>query len=108
MKWENPKAAAKRIGVETSGVYLISEVGIIGTIVYIGESHTGQLRKTMLRHFQKWKGQTAGPTYSPENHRVAFIKTTAANAVQSQNNLINEVRPRDNAEGKPEWWEFWK
>jgi hypothetical protein len=56
-----------------SGVYVIREKGFLGDIVYIGESHTGRLKKTLLRHFQKWTGKTKGPTFARSKVEVAII-----------------------------------
>jgi hypothetical protein len=51
-----------------SGVYLIREkVGFLffaGDVVYVGESHTDRLYSTLLRHFQRWTGKTAGATFA--------------------------------------------
>jgi hypothetical protein len=43
-----------------SGVYVIRELGLVlKPVLYVGESHTNNLRKTITRHFQKWTGKTA-------------------------------------------------
>lgn len=81
-----------------SGVYLIRRGG---AVVYVGESHTGRLKKTLVHHFQSWSGRTAGPTYPRAGTEIAVIVTTAAAAVAKQNDLIAELRPRDNVAGKP-------
>lgn len=36
-----------------SGVYVIRDLEG-GATQYVGESHKGRLKKTLLRHFQKW------------------------------------------------------
>jgi len=108
LNWKTVNRAARDIPAKSSGVYLIRTLGLLGSVVYVGESHTGSLRRTMLRHFQKWKGPTAGPTYARSKHLVAFVRTKPDKAISSQNDLIVALRPRDNTEGKPEWWEFWK
>lgn len=64
--------------------------------LYVGESHTGRLKKTLLRHFQAWSGKTAGPTYSRSAVEIATIVTTPGSAVSTQNRLIDELAPRDN------------
>lgn len=81
-----------------SGVYLIRRGG---AVVYVGESHTGRLRKTLAHHFQSWDGPTAGATYPRSGTEVAVIVTTDGAAVDRQNTLIAELRPRDNTIGKP-------
>ena len=89
-----------------SGVYLIREKSdfhpLEGGIVYVGESHTGRLKKTLLRHFQRWSGKTAGPTFNPDKIEVAVLRCPADRAVALQNGLIEEHRPRFNVIGKPE------
>src|SRR5450631_2471919 len=47
-----------------SGVYVIREPGFFGEVLYCGESHTGRLNTTLLRHFQHWTGKTAGATFA--------------------------------------------
>ena len=81
-----------------SGVYMIRRAG---SVVYVGESHTGRLRKTLARHFQTWEGKTAGPTYSRKGTEVAFEFTAPSGALDRQNELIEQLRPRDNVQGKP-------
>lgn len=77
-----------------SGVYVIREPA--GRVLYVGESHTGRLKKTLLRHFQAWSGKTAGPTYSRGSVEVAVLVTPAGRAVAAQNRLICRLQPRDN------------
>lgn len=80
-----------------SGVYIIRKRGIpAGEVLYIGESHRGKLYETMSRHFQKWTGDTAGPSYPREAVWVAFRVTKAEQAVSFQNALICDMNPRDN------------
>jgi excinuclease UvrABC nuclease subunit len=88
-----------------SGVYIIKENTIVGhvfgTVLYVGESHTGKLYSTMTRHFQRWKGETAGPVYNPENVVVQVILTEAADALEMQNDAIANLLPRDNVKANP-------
>jgi excinuclease UvrABC nuclease subunit len=77
-----------------SGVYVIRERG--GRVLYVGESHTGRLKKTLLRHFQAWTGKTAGPTYSRGDVEIAVIVTPPGGAVARQNALICRLQPKDN------------
>lgn len=78
-----------------SGAYVIRKASTRETL-YVGESHTGRLRKTLLRHFQKWTGKTAGPTYKPDTVEVALRITPPGSAVAAQDNLICRLGPRDN------------
>lgn len=84
-----------------SGVYVIRKKTLIfETVLYVGESHSDTLRKTILRHFQKWKGETSGNTYKRDAVEVAVIPCPAADAVELQNKLIRELLPEDNIYGK--------
>ena len=92
-----------------SGVYIIRENFVrenafTRRVVYVGESHTGRLKKTLLRHFQAWTGKTKGKTYARSKVEVAIITTSAKNAVDAQNGLIAELMPEDNEAGKPQRW----
>jgi excinuclease UvrABC nuclease subunit len=89
-----------------SGVYLIRESGWLGEVLYVGESHTGRLNSTLLRHFQRWTGPTAGPTFPVSKVEVAVIRTPAGKAVELQNAVIAEYRPKLNVAEKPKgFWE---
>ncbi len=89
-----------------SGVYIIRAKGFLGSIVYIGESHTGRLNSTLLRHFQHWTGKTSGPTFARSNVEIAVFKTRKENAVELQNALIEEHRPKLNMTAKPGFWDW--
>ena len=78
-----------------SGVYVIRSRDS-GRIFYVGESHTGRLRKTLTRHFQSWSGPTSGKRYSRNAVEIAAIPTAAAKAVPLQNRLIASLEPADN------------
>jgi hypothetical protein len=84
-----------------SGAYIIRERGFLGSVIYVGESHTGRLYSTLLRHFQHWKGPTAGPTFAVSDVEVAVVRTPAAKAVETQNAIIAEHRPKLNVAEKP-------
>lgn len=89
-----------------SGIYVIRERGFLGDVLYVGESHTGRLNTTLLRHFQRWKGPTAGPTFPVSKVEVAVIRTPAERAVETQRTLIAEYAPRLNVTDKPKgFWE---
>lgn len=62
-----------------SGVYVIRDFA--GRALYVGESHTGRLYQTLTRHFQRWTGKTAGPTYSRGGVMLAVRVTPASRAV---------------------------
>jgi hypothetical protein len=89
-----------------SGAYIIRSPGILGEILYIGESHTNRLYSTLIRHFQHWTGPTAGPTFAPSKIEVAIVRTPANRALEIQIALIEEHRPKLNVTDKPPgFWE---
>jgi hypothetical protein len=70
-------------------------------VVYIGESHTNRLYSTLLRHFQHWTGETAGPTFAASKVEVAVVRCPGNRAITLQNALIEEYRPRLNTASNP-------
>lgn len=78
-----------------SGVYLIRNAGS-SKVLYVGESHTGNLYETLTRHFQAWSGRTAGATFARGSVRVAVKVTPAGRAVAEQNRLICKFQPSEN------------
>ena len=89
-----------------SGVYLVREPGFLGEVLYCGESHSGRLYLTLLRHFQHWTGPTAGPTFPVSKVEVAVVRCPAARALDLQNAMIAEYRPKFNVAEKPKgFWE---
>ena len=89
-----------------SGCYIIREKNgflfFAGEVLYIGESHSGRLNTTLLRHFQKWSGKTAGPTFAVSKVEVAVVRCPAARALDLQNALIGEHRPKLNTIANPD------
>jgi excinuclease UvrABC nuclease subunit len=89
-----------------SGVYLIREKNgflfFAGDVVYVGESHTNRLYSTLLRHFQRWTGKTAGPTFAVSKVEVAVVRCPANRAIALQNSVIEEYRPRLNTTANPD------
>ena len=86
-----------------SGVYVIRHVPSVWLLydppvaLYVGESHTRALRKTLCRHFQAWSDshETAGPTYDRGGVDVAVEVCGGKQAVQRQDALIRRLKPRD-------------
>lgn len=79
-----------------SGVYVIRSLRG-ERILYVGESHTGRLRKTLLRHFQAWTGVTAGVIYNRATIEVAVCIERKDRAQKRQGDLIQRLKPRDNS-----------
>ena len=89
-----------------SGVYVIRDPGFLGEVLYCGESHTGRLYATLLRHFQRWTGKTAGATFAASKVEVAVVRCPANRALDLQNAMIAEYRPKLNVAEKPKgFWE---
>jgi excinuclease UvrABC nuclease subunit len=89
-----------------SGVYVIREPGFFGEVLYCGESHTGRLNTTLLRHFQHWTGKTAGATFAAAKVEVAVVRCPANRALDLQNAMIAEYSPKLNVAEKPKgFWE---
>ena len=89
-----------------SGVYLIREKNgflfFAGEVVYVGESHSNRLYSTLLRHFLRWSGKTAGPTFAVSKVEVAVVRCPANRAITLQNSIIEEYRPRLNTAANPD------
>lgn len=83
-----------------SGVYAIRDAKS-GEVLYVGESHTDQLYKTITRHFQQWDGYTAGTTYRRSAVEVSVQPTSASEAERKQLDWIETLAPRDNKYGQP-------
>ncbi len=85
------------------GAYVIRERTNHGPVVlYVGESHSGRLRDTLQRHFQHWKGYTAGATFDRGTRglQVAVAVTrTGAQAIARQAELISRLHPVENRNG---------
>lgn len=83
-----------------SGSYVISDRRS-GRVLYVGESHTNQLKKTILRHFERWtsgtyKGEHKRHTYDRHKTTVLVYVTPPDRAIAKQNALICDLNPRDN------------
>lgn len=78
-----------------SGVYAIANLR--GVVLYVGESHTGRLRKTLARHFQLWDDPTQ-PRHVYDRHRVqvCWMQTAPADALHTEADWTIELDPRDN------------
>jgi hypothetical protein len=78
-----------------SGVYVIRSVW---GIEYVGESHSGNLYRTITRHFWTWRDRTKRHHYTvglfPVEVGVKVLP--AAAAVREQERLIIRLRPRHN------------
>lgn len=79
-----------------SGVYAIASLDT-GQVFYVGESHTGRLRKTLIRHLQIWNDATQPrAVYDRFSVQVCWLKTTEAEAMNVEADWIDELDPRDN------------
>ncbi|MBI5387810.1 MAG: hypothetical protein HZA90_24375 [Verrucomicrobia bacterium] len=84
-----------------SGAYVIRKrAGLFSgpQCLYVGESHTGNLAKTLKRHFYAWSddAERRHQTYDRNAVEVAVRVTPPTSAVAAQDNLIRRLEPRDN------------
>ncbi len=84
-----------------SGAYIIRQrTGLFSgpRCLYVGESHTGNLAKTIKRHFYPWRDDAERRHNTYDRHRVeiAIRLTPPSSAVGAQDNLIRRLEPRDN------------
>lgn len=77
-----------------NGVYAIANLE--GDVLYVGESHTGRLRKTLARHFQEWNDDEPRAVYDRHRVQVCWMQTSAAGAQAAEADWIDELDPRDN------------
>lgn len=83
-----------------SGVYAIADLD--GNTLYVGESHTGRLRKTMQRHFQVWNDDWARAprqTYDRFRVQVCWIQCAPGEALDIEADWMSELDPSDNLAG---------
>lgn len=81
-----------------SGAYIIRSAQT-KEVLYVGESHTGNLAKTLGRHFHTWRDDPERQhfTYSRHHAEVAVRVTPPGSAAGAQDNLIQRLKPRDNS-----------
>jgi hypothetical protein len=87
-----------------SGAYVIRQRAGFFTgprCLYVGESHTGNLSKTIKRHFYPWRDdpERKHHTYDRQRVEIAVRVTPPNSAVGAQNNLIVRLNPEDNGNG---------
>jgi excinuclease UvrABC nuclease subunit len=80
-----------------SGAYVIRDARS-RRVLYVGESHSGTLAKTLKRHFHAWRDDAERKhwTYDRRRIEVAIRATPPPAAIGAQNNLIRRLAPRDN------------
>jgi excinuclease UvrABC nuclease subunit len=82
----------------SSGAYVIRRSDN-GEVLYVGESHTGQLARTIKRHFYAWQDTADRKHHTYQKGRVEIaVRVTPPGpaAIGAQNNLIRRLNPRDN------------
>lgn len=81
-----------------SGVYLIADLET-GVCLYVGESHSNNLRKTLTRHFQRWiDAGRPRVTFDRRTVQVAWAQTEAADALLYEAALISQYQPSENTQ----------
>lgn len=102
--WEGTRYAAWLQQLDDrSGAYVLRSIST-GEVLYVGESHTGKLRGTLTRHFQRWERQTYNPhggrrgghVYDRDDTEAGLIVTEPGMAIATQYALIQQLAPRDN------------
>lgn len=91
------------IPADASGIYAIRDAST-GKVRYVGESHTGRLRKTLIRHFQQWSldYQHTSPrtVYDPARSEVAWMPMKPdrdfSNIEDAEIRWMKELEPSDN------------
>jgi excinuclease UvrABC nuclease subunit len=80
-----------------SGVYVIRSIQT-KEVLYVGESHTGNLGKTLKRHFFEWRDdpERTHNTYDARRVEVAIRLCPQKSAQGAQDRLIRRLQPRDN------------
>jgi hypothetical protein len=93
---ENPSAWAKWVRAleKQSGVYVIRDKRT-HEVIYVGESHKGQLYSTITRHFQSWFSW-GRHEYNRKSVEIAVRTMPPSAAYQHQVKLIRSLKPRDN------------
>lgn len=83
-----------------SGAYVLRAASSHRTL-YVGESHTGNLARTIKRHFYPWRDdpERRHHVYDRRAVEVAVRLTPPNTAVAAQDNLIRRLDPRDNGNG---------
>ena len=86
-----------------SGVYVIRN-SRSKQILYVGRSYTGRLKKTLIRHFQRWKGLNAGVVYRRGEVEVSVkvMPKRSGTIERVEQRYIAGLRPRDNETGWPD------
>jgi hypothetical protein len=89
-----------------SGAYVIRHAKT-KECLYVGESHTGNLSKTLKRHFWTWNDtpDRKHAVYRASSVEVAIRITPPNSAVGAQNNLNLRLNPRDSrpVADDPDW-----
>ena len=78
-----------------SGVYIIAELAT-GRALYVGESHSGKLRSTLMRHFQVWNDTRPRATFDPRQCQIAWAQTAPDEALLYEAALIHQYQPTHN------------
>lgn len=83
-----------------SGAYVIQNTRSKDAL-YIGESHTGRLMKTILRHFYTWDDDGGRKHFTCQKNSVLVaVRLTPPNSASgAQNNLIENLQPKKNRYG---------
>lgn len=88
---------------EFSGAYVIRN-RFTKEVLYVGESHTGRMAKTIKRHFHTWNDSTDRQHFTDDasSVEIAVRVTPGKIAVETQNRLMKQLKPKYNTVGNGE------
>ena len=86
----------------SSGVYVLRDRST-KSVIYVGESHTGRLYRTLLRHFHDSSGKFAALQewvhHAPGRLEVLVFETPASEALEAEQEAIMYYEPLINKVG---------
>lgn len=76
-------------------------------VLYVGESHTGRMSKTIKRHFHAWNDSTDRQHFTADagDVEIAVRVTPGKIAISTQDKLIKQLKPKYNTVGSEEPYE---
>jgi hypothetical protein len=80
-----------------NGVYAIRDART-KLVLYVGESHTGRLRRTLQRHVEHWIDDR-GPREFYNRNEIEMAWRPSSDPLRDEGDLIEHYCPRDNTKG---------
>jgi len=102
--YKNGKSQLSPKYYRTAGVYIIKSKKT-NRPVYVGYS-ANNLKRTLYRHFQKWRHKYQDTTtYDPAHYLIKIYRTGSKTANKYEKFLIDKLKPRDNKNKYPSLFE---